>query len=65
MEKEILVQFAAQSKNVVEKVEIKYRGSVEEFDISDKYKNESILNEVISLQEAASAHARRESMKRN
>lgn len=64
MKKEITIQFAAQSKNVVEKVEIKYIGEVEEFD-SEKYLNENILKETITLQEQAGTHARNESVKRN
>jgi len=65
MKKEILVQFAGQSKAVVEKVEIKYYGEVEEFDNSEKYINDNILKECIELQEQAARHAANQTFKKN
>ena len=64
MKKEILIQFAAQSKSVVEKVEIRYSGDVEEFENSEKYINSAILKEVEQLQEEAGKYARNETFKR-
>lgn len=55
MEKTIKVEFAAQSKAVVEKVSIEYNGSTEEF---INLSNDKILQEVIDLQLKAGSHSR-------
>lgn len=62
MKKEITVQYAAQSKAVVEKVEIKYtlEGDSENF-----ISNDDVLKEVKELHTKASAYARDETFKRN
>ena len=61
MEKEITIGFKAQSKSVVEEIKIKYLLTEEETS-SEKYINDELLKEVISLQEKANQHARAQSM---
>jgi len=54
LEKEVSVEFSAQSKGVVEKVKIRYFGDSESF---INLSNEQILEEAISLQKKAESHA--------
>lgn len=63
MKKEIVIAFSAQSKSVVEKVEIRYSGDVEEFN-SESFINDAILQEVAELQNKAGMHALNATFKR-